>query len=118
GGRLAQYTLDGLDDYYAKDGNASMWQGAGAERLGLQGAVDEEQFKGLLKGRLPSGEELRLSRRNDMKSRVGIDLTFAPPKSVSMQALVGLDERIVAAHDAAVADVLAHIEQVATQARK
>lgn len=118
GGRLAQYYLDGLDDYHAKDGNASLWQGAGAERLGLTGAIDEDAYKGLLKGRLPSGEELRLSRRNDMSSRVGIDLTFAPPKSVSMQALVGLDERIVAAHDAAVAEVLAHIEEVATQARK
>ncbi len=118
GGRLAQYYLDGLDDYHAKDGLANQWQGAGAERLGLTGAVDAEVYKGLLKGRLPSGEELRLSRRNDMNSRVGIDLTFAPPKSVSMQALVGLDERVVAAHDAAVAEVLDHIEQVATQARK
>ncbi|MGE6114037.1 MobF family relaxase [Aeromonas salmonicida] len=117
-GRLAEYYLDGLDDYHAKDGEASMWQGIGAESLGLNGQIDSEVYKDLLKGRLPTGEELRLSRRNDQSSRVGIDLTFAPPKSVSLQALVGLDERVVRAHDEAVAEVLAHIEQVASQARK
>lgn len=118
GGRLADYYMDSLDDYYAKDGNAFSWQGKGADTLNLSGNVEEETFKDLLRGRLPDGTLLRTSQREDSKSRVGIDLTFAPPKSVSIQALIGRDHRIVEAHDRAVAATLEQIEKVAAQTRK
>ncbi len=44
------------------------------------------------------------------KGRSFYDLTFSAPKSVSVQALVGGDERLVAAHDKAVRETLAEAE--------
>ena len=45
-GRAASYYEDGADDYYAKDGEASAWQGKGAEVLGLEGPVDQRTVPG------------------------------------------------------------------------
>lgn len=44
------------------------------------------------------------------KGRSLYDLTFSAPKSVSIQALVGSDERLVTAHDKAVRETLAEAE--------
>ena len=44
--------------------------------------------------------------REQSKARALYDLTFSAPKSVSVQALVGGDERLVTAHDKAVRDAL------------
>jgi conjugative relaxase-like TrwC/TraI family protein len=44
------------------------------------------------------------------KARSLYDLTFSAPKSVSVQAMVGGDERLVAAHDRAVREALAESE--------
>ncbi|HKU24655.1 MAG TPA: MobF family relaxase, partial [Candidatus Sulfotelmatobacter sp.] len=41
------------------------------------------------------------------------DLTFSAPKSVSVQAMVGGDERLIAAHDKAVGEALAEAENYA-----
>ena len=49
-GRAASYYEDGADDYYAGEGEASAWQGRGAEALDLQGAVDSARFRELLAG--------------------------------------------------------------------
>lgn len=38
------------------------------------------------------------------------DLTFSAPKSISIQAMVGGDERLIAAHDKAIREVLAEGE--------
>jgi conjugative relaxase-like TrwC/TraI family protein len=53
-----------------------------------------------------------------MNSRIGIDLTFSAPKSVSIQALVGGDPSIVRAHDLAVARALAATEDLAAARKK
>src|SRR5690242_1681605 len=103
-GRAASYYEDGADDYYAGEGEASAWQGKGAEALGLHGPVNPERLRDLLAGQVtPGGPSSRSGRRHDAKDRIGIDLTFSAPKSVSLQALVGGDARIVEAHDRAVA---------------
>jgi len=47
------------------------------------------------------------------KGRSLYDLTFSAPKSVSIQALVGGDERLIAAHDKAVREALAEAENYA-----
>jgi conjugative relaxase-like TrwC/TraI family protein len=52
-GRAASYYEDGADDYYAKEGDASAWQGRGAAALGLTGTVDSNRFRELLAGRVP-----------------------------------------------------------------
>lgn len=53
----------------------------------------------------------------DSKERIGIDLTFSAPKSVSLQALIGGDAAIIKAHDKAVTKAIELAEQRA-QARK
>ena len=102
------------DGYYAKDDpthrDASTWAGRGAEALGLEGPVDPETFKDVLAGEVPDGTGRRLGRRDkdgNVHHRPGRDLTFSAPKSVSLAALIGGDERVVAAHDEAVKHTLA-----------
>lgn len=117
-GRAASYYEDGADDYYAKEREASVWQGQGAMALGLEGPVDQERFRELLAGRVTeAGGPARTSTRLDAHNRIGIDLTFSAPKSVSLQALVGRDAAIVRAHDLAVERAIATAEELA-QARK
>ena len=118
-GRAASYYEDGADDYYAGDGEASAWQGKGAETLGLEGSVDSARFRELLAGRVTAEDApSRSATRRDFQSRIGIDLTFSAPKSVSLQALLGGDERIVQAHDRAVARAIAAAEERAQTRKK
>ena len=110
------------DGYYAKDDpehrDGSAWAGKGAAALGLQGAVDPETFKGLLAGHVPGGPQLgKRGRDGSVSHRPGRDLTFSAPKSVSLVALVGGDERIVAAHDRAVKRALDWVERNAAETR-
>jgi conjugative relaxase-like TrwC/TraI family protein len=117
-GRAASYYEDGADDYYANEGEASEWQGKGAGALGLTGSVDSERLRELLAGRVTeNGKTSRSSTRQDASSRIGIDLTFSAPKSVSLQALIGGDPAIIRAHDLAVERAIAVAEERA-QARK
>ena len=112
------------DGYYAKDDpehqDASAWAGKGAEELGLTGPVDPETFRAVLEGRVPDGSGRQLGKRGkdgEILHRPGRDLTFSAPKSVSIEALVGGDDRIVEAHDRAVAATLAWVEKNAAQTR-
>lgn len=103
------------ENYYS-DAEASLqsrWWGRGAERLGLTGQVDSEDFKQLLAGNLPGGESFRQRRatRTEYRDRAGLDLTFSAPKSVSLLALVFQDWRVVEAHKQAVDSVLQSIER-------
>ena len=112
------------DGYYAKDSEehreASAWAGKGAEALGLEGPVDPGTFRAVLEGKVPDGSGRQLGRRGkdgEILHRPGRDLTFSAPKSVSVAALVGGDERIVEAHDRAVAATLAWVERHAAETR-
>ncbi|MDN4061242.1 MobF family relaxase [Massilia sp. YIM B02769] len=97
------------DDYYGEGGRApSQWWGTGAATLGLEGVVDAEAFKALLAGALPDGEAMH--RGGDGVRTAGLDLTFSAPKSVSMQALIGGDERLLDAHQAAVSATLRYVQ--------
>src|SRR5664279_4411299 len=100
-----------VGDYY-NEGQRVAGQriGVAAEQLGLSGKVRADDFLRLCENLHPAtGETLtqRLStvRMNDGKEavnrRVFYDFTFSPPKSVSIAALAGADERIIAAHDQA-----------------
>ncbi|MDE0276804.1 MAG: relaxase domain-containing protein [Defluviicoccus sp.] len=112
------------DGYYARDDpehrEASAWAGRGAEELGLTGPVDPETFRAVLEGKVPDGSGRQLGKRGkdgEILHRPGRDLTFSAPKSVSIEALVGGDDRIVEAHDRAVAATLAWVEKNAAQTR-
>jgi conjugative relaxase-like TrwC/TraI family protein len=112
------------NDYYDEHRKVQgEWQGRGAELLGLRGTVTREQFEAVREGSHPdTGEFLRprhgADRVNDdgtkqSKARSLYDLTFSAPKSVSIQAMVGGDERLIAAHDKAVREALAEAENYA-----
>ena len=111
-------------DYYDEQRRVQgEWQGRGAELLGLNGDVTREQFEAIREGLHPeTGEFLRPRHSADRvgedgaeqsKARSLYDLTFSAPKSVSIQALVGGDERLIAAHDQAVREALAEAENYA-----
>ena len=110
------------DGYYARNDpahrEASAWAGKGAEALGLSGPVDTDAFQGVLEGKVPDGPRLgRRGRDGELHHRPGRDVTLSAPKSVSLMALVGGDERIVAAHDRAVTRTLSWIERNAVETR-
>jgi conjugative relaxase-like TrwC/TraI family protein len=98
------------DDYYSRDRSPSQWSGQAAAALGLEGAVKPEDFRAILDGTLPNGEQLHNAAAG---RRGGTDLTFSAPKSVSIQALAGGDVRLLAAHETAVARALDHAETLA-----
>lgn len=115
--RAAHY-FSATDDYYSKEG-VGTWLGKAAQRLGLEGLVDPKRFRDLLEGRLPDGSSIHktFDARTATK-RHGWDFTFSAPKSVSMQALIGGDRAIVAAHREAVREAVALLEQHAFSRKK
>ncbi|WP_250504595.1 MobF family relaxase [Caballeronia sp. AZ7_KS35] len=113
----AAHYFSSADDYYAKE-NPGEWQGEGARLLGLTGPIEQAQLSRLLNGQLPNGERIQTTfDPTDKKKRMGLDLTFSAPKSVSMEALVAGDREVTAAHDRAVTRALEQVEQLA-EARK
>jgi conjugative relaxase-like TrwC/TraI family protein len=105
------------------------WQGQLAEKFGLSGAVGADEFQRLSEGQHPhTSEQLVMHRQSfeytnadgkavhSVQHRAGWDATFSPPKSVSLTALVGGDERIRAAHSESVTIALTELERY-TQAR-
>jgi len=105
------------------------WQGRLAEKYGLSGAVGAEEFHRLSEGQHPyTGEQLVQHRQSfeyqgadgktvkSVEHRAGWDATFSAPKSVSLTALVGGDDRVRAAHREAVSTALSELERY-TQAR-
>ncbi|MCX4151011.1 MULTISPECIES: MobF family relaxase [Paraburkholderia] len=110
------------DNYYVNEKATAHWQGKGAEFLGKRGAaVTRDDFVELLEGKLrnPESQEIEdLAENSKGKNRrPGVDFTVAPPKSVSLAALVGKDERVVDAHLAANERVMAWFEKHASIVR-
>ena len=105
------------------------WQGRLAAQFGLAGAVSAEDFGKLSQGQHPeTGEQLVRQRASyeyqdadgktvkTMEHRAGWDATFSAPKSVSLTALVGGDDRVREAHRESVSTALEQLEYY-TQAR-
>ena len=108
---------------------AGEWQGRLAEQFGLAGTVSAEGFAKLSQGQHPqTGEQLVRQRASyeyqdadgktirTMEHRAGWDATFSAPKSVSLTALVGGDQRVREAHRQSVSVALEQLEHY-TQAR-
>lgn len=98
------------DDYYSQDHSPSIWSGRAAEMLNLAGEIKPEDFKALLDGRLPNGDQIHRAANG---RRGGTDLTFSAPKSVSIQAMIGGDLRLFSAHESAVSRALEYVESLA-----
>jgi conjugative relaxase-like TrwC/TraI family protein len=113
-GNIARYFTVG--DYYSKGADEqSEWGGALAPDLGLSGKVDPAAFKSLLAGKV-AGQQLGRRRADgEIQHHPGWDFAVNAPKSVSIMALVAGDERILAAHEAAVGVALDYLEEHATR---
>lgn len=111
------YYSDQVDDYYSKDGTAASWQGEGAKKLGLTGAIESERLLAMMRGDYGAGIQTTSSIRKDAEARAALDLTFSAPKSVSLQAIIGRDHRVIEAHDKAVTEALEFIEKELAQSR-
>jgi conjugative relaxase-like TrwC/TraI family protein len=117
-------------NYWSQRGvTAGEWQGRLVEQFGLVGTVSAEDFAKLSQGQHPqTGEQLVRQRASyeyqdadgktikTMEHRAGWDATFSAPKSVSLTALVGGDERVREAHRESVRVALDQLEHY-TQAR-
>jgi conjugative relaxase-like TrwC/TraI family protein len=116
---------------YWKQGDAILgeWQGQLAEKYGLAGAIDAQHFIRLSEGQNPHTSEQLVRHRTGqayttadgntvkpVEHRAGWDATFSAPKSVSLTALVGGDDRVREAHRQAVTIALTELERY-TQAR-
>jgi TrwC relaxase len=136
----------GLSDYYLETGNPpGRWMGAGSVDLEVSGQVTEAQMQALFRhGAHPDRQRIvaahvaaglsasagetaaRLGRQfqkfSDPGRRAvaGYDLVFGPVKSVSLLWALGGEEvrrEVEAAHDEAVANVLAWLEANAVFSR-
>lgn len=112
------YYADQADDYYSRDGGAATWQGEGSRRVGATGEIDPARFKAMLQGDFGRGVAGGRSIRKDSKARAALDLTFGAPKSITLQALIGGDERLIHANDKAIAAALTYVEQHLTKGRR
>jgi conjugative relaxase-like TrwC/TraI family protein len=111
-------------NYWSQRGEiAGVWQGRLVQNFGLTGAVAAEDFARLSQGQHPrTGEQLVKQRSSyeyadadgkaikTMEHRAGWDATFSAPKSVSLTALVGGDDRVREAHRESVSVALEHLE--------
>jgi hypothetical protein len=111
----------GAEDYYGERGEApGTWLGSAAQRLGLNGRVTGTELRALFAGLHPRTEEpLR-----DPRSRATVavyDLTFSPPKSVSVLFAFGdrpVRDAVRGAHEVAVREALAYMERSAAAVRR
>jgi len=95
-------------NYWSRDQQGySEWQGQLTKEWGLSGAVGDEHFARLTEGQHPFTEQQMVKHQvsrtyegkdgkevTSMEHRAGWDATFSAPKSVSLTALVGGDERV------------------------
>jgi conjugative relaxase-like TrwC/TraI family protein len=117
-----------VGDYYTEGENISgQWFGRGASMLGIVGDVKQDAFLSLCDNLHPRTGELLTQRRKTTRRgvdesgneqevanrRVFYDFTISPPKSVSIVALIGGDERIVDAHNRAVKTSMNELERFA-----
>jgi conjugative relaxase-like TrwC/TraI family protein len=106
------------DNYYSSEQSAeanSEWYGKGADAYGLEGQVKADSFERVLEGELPDGTMRQAGTHG--QNRPGMDLTFSAPKSVSLLALVGGDDKVREAHVAAVKATLAFAEKHLAETR-
>ena len=119
-----EYTSDAQSYYKQEDTVKGEWQGKLAASLGLSGEVAPLEFSRLTEGIHPQTEAQMVRHREGQEytnadgsitkpaeHRAGWDATFSAPKSVSLTALVGGDERVTDAHRAAVTTALDELEK-------
>lgn len=115
-GQAASYYAE--DNYYSQDENQarSAWEGEGAQRLGLSGEVNAEEFKKILSGEIEDQKLGKITGKDAdgnliLDHRPGVDVTLSAPKSVSLLAEVDGRGDVREAHEKAATKVLEYIEK-------
>jgi len=107
------YYTEGLtrEDYYSQGQEiAGRWGGLGAKRLGLVGTVGREAFGALCDNLHPeTGHQLTVRTRSDR--RVGYDINFHAPKSLSVLHAQTGDEALMDAFRRSVDDTMREMER-------
>ena len=107
-----KYYAEGLkrEDYYSqKQEVVGKWHGLAADLLGLSGDVDREQFAALVENRHPLTGE-KLTPRTKEGRRVGYDLNFHAPKSLSVLYALTQDKEVLKSFRHAVSDTMSELE--------
>ncbi len=110
------YYIEGLkrEDYYSeKQEVVGQWHGLAAELLGLEGKVAAKDFAALAENCNPLTGQ-KLTPRTKLDRRVGYDLNFHAPKSLSVLYALSGDKQILAAFRAAVIETMGSIETATT----
>ena len=105
--------LEGTDREKREDHDAG-----GVRSAGANGQTHSEKFERIMEGYTPDGAK-RMGHEvgGERRHRPGLDLTLNASKTASIAALVYGDNRIIEAHDTAVATALAIIEKNFAQTR-
>src|ERR1700678_32116 len=121
--RAREFTSE-RQNYWSRDQQGySEWQGSLAKEWGLGGNVGAEEFARLSEGRHPERDTQLVKHQpartydnrygkqiTSSEHRAGWDATFSAPKSVSLTALVGGDDRVREAHRESVRTALESLE--------
>lgn len=123
-GKIQSYFRDeyssASNSYFTQGGTLKgHWHGQLAIAFGLSGEVTPEAFDRLSEGQHPITGEQLIEHRDTIKTqsgeelghRAGWDFTFNAPKTVSLTATVGADDRVRCAHGMAVRTALDAIEK-------
>jgi conjugative relaxase-like TrwC/TraI family protein len=124
-----EFTSAEQNYWQQKGATLGEWHGELARKFGLAGAVSADDFARLAQGQHPVTGDQLVSHRvvheyqspdgkiiSPVEHRAGWDATFSAPKSVSLTALVGHEDRVREAHREAVNFALSELERY-TQAR-
>jgi len=101
--------------YYLEPESHGRWGGKGSQRLELKGPVSRDAFGRLTRNLHPKTNK-RLTPRTKRERRVGQDISFHVPKSVSVLWAMNRDPKIVTAIRQAAEDTL-HLMEERTAAR-
>lgn len=102
-------------DYYSegmKVEGRCFGQLCGAVGLTEHAVISDEAFERVASNHHALTGE-KLTERMKANRRAGYDATFNAPKSISIQAFLGGDERLIAAHETAVTEALRELETLA-----
>jgi len=117
-----------VGDYYTEgESVAGRWFGNRASLLGLTTIVKQDEFLSLCDNLHPATGQLLTQRRKTVRRDIGddgseqevanrrvfYDFTISPPKSVSIMAFIGEDDRILDAHTRAVDLAMTEMERFA-----
>jgi conjugative relaxase-like TrwC/TraI family protein len=106
-------------DYYTEGQELTgQWHGRAARLLGLEGRIEQDDWDALCDNQHPlTGEQLTARTRSDR--RVGYDMNFHVPKSVSLLYAMTKDERLLDAFRDAVDGTMQDMEhEMQTRVRK